>query len=228
VRKLFIPDEGYVIVDADLDRADLQVVVWEANDDELKQIIREGVNVHTENAKTIFGSCTEAQYKQAKAGVHATNYGAMPRTLAITLGITIKEAEAFQKAWFKAHPGIWEWRVRVEDSLQTTRMVRNRFGYRRYYFDRIESLLPEALAWIPQSTVANVINIGMRRVYDTIPEAELLIQVHDSIVYQCKKEQADDVIARVQKALEVTVPYDDPLVIGTGSKVSDVSWGDVA
>jgi DNA polymerase I-like protein with 3'-5' exonuclease and polymerase domains len=106
-------------------------------------------------------------------------------------------------------------------------MVRNRFGYRRYYFERIESLLPEALAWIPQSTVANVINIGMRRVYDQVPQAELLLQVHDSIVFQCPKPNWEDTTRQVLKCLEVTVPYDDPLVIGVGCKVSDKSWGDV-
>jgi len=226
IKHLFIPDEGMMLVDVDLDRADLQVVVWEAGDEALKQAIREDVNIHEANAKDIFGTCSETQYKQAKMGVHATNYGASPRTLAIALGITVKEAEHFQKAWFGAHPGIWDWRTRVEESLQTTRMVRNRFGYRRYYFDRIESLLPQALAWIPQSTVANVINIGMRRVFDTIPEAELLLQVHDSIVFQCNVEGGKQIVDRVCEALLVTVPYVDPLIIGVGAKTSLVSWGD--
>lgn len=229
VRKLFIPDEGMMLVDCDLDRADLQVVVWEADDEELKNILREGVNIHTENAKTIFGvsTPTEVQYKQAKMGVHATNYGARPRTLAIALGVTVKEAEAFQKAWFKAHPGLWAWRERVENSLLTTRMVRNRFGYRRYYFDRIENLLPEALAWIPQSTVANVINLGMRKVFDSVPAAELLLQVHDSIVFQCPLESYLETTQAVIEALRVPIPYSDPLVIGVGAKASAVSWGDV-
>ncbi len=227
VRKLFIPDDNMILVDVDLDRADLQVVVWEADDAELKQIIREGVNIHTENAKTIFGSCTDKQYKQAKMGVHATNYGASARTLALALGITVKEAEDFQRIWFAAHPGILTWRNRVEESLQTTRMVRNKFGYRRYYFDRIESLLPQALAWIPQSTVANVINIGMRRVLDLIPQAQLLLQVHDSIVFQCSINGWHDTTKRVCEALKVVIPYDDPLTIGVGAKASVVSWGDV-
>lgn len=228
VRKLFIPDEGMILVDVDLDRADLQVVVWEADDTALKEAIRAKVNLHEQNAKDIFNSCTETQYKQAKMGVHATNYGASARTLAIALGITIKEAEDFQKAWFGAHPGIWKWRTQVEESLQTTRMVRNKFGYRRYYFDRIESLLPQALAWIPQSTVANVINIGMRRVFDQIPEAHLMLQVHDSIVFQCSIDGWKETTRRVCEALQVVVPYDDPLTIGVGAKASVVSWGDVA
>jgi len=221
LRYLYVPDAGYIIVDCDLDRADLQVVVWEADDPELKQVLREGVDVHTENAKTI--GCTRPQ---AKAGVHATNYGAKPRTLATTLGITVKEAEAFQKRWFEAHPGIKEWHQRTEEALWANRMVANRFGYRRYYFDRVEGLLPQALAWVPQSTVGIVTNLGMLNIHKKLPEVQLLIQVHDSLVMQLPEDRIEELLPQVIDCMKVTVPYDDPLVIGVGAKISPVSWGD--
>jgi len=151
VRKMFIPDPGMIIGDFDLAQADAQVVAWEANDEELKAIFRDpSADLHAENAKTIFGKLTDKYRKLAKAGVHATNYGSGARTLASALGITVHEAERFQRRWFEAHPGIKEWHQRTLHSLQTKRMVTNAFGFRRYYFDRIEGLLPEALAWVPQ------------------------------------------------------------------------------
>lgn len=227
IKELFIPDPGYLIADTDLDRADLQVVVWEANDEDLKAKLRAGADIHLENAKDIFGE-SQGKVKRplAKAGVHATNYGASARTLARALGITVKEAEYFQSRWFAAHPGIQDWHDRVLDSIQTTRSVSNKFGFRRYYFDRIEHLLPEALAWIPQSTVAIVTNRGLKNVSNNLPQVEVLLQVHDSLVWQTKIATFQIVRPLVRKELEIVIPYDDPLIIPVGLKISATSWGD--
>lgn len=222
VRKLFVPDPGNVIADVDLDRADLQVVVWEAGDKDLKQMLREGADIHSENAKTLGIS-----RQLAKSWVHGTNYGGSPFTMARTCGVTVKEAERMQRRWFAAHPGIHQWHRRTEESLMRTREVRNRFGFRRYYFDRIESVLPQALAWIPQSTVANVINIGWQRVIEKLyPEVEVLLQVHDSLVLQWSWRKDREIRPKVRDALLVEIPYEDPLTIPVGLKTSLTSWGD--
>ena len=99
VRELFLADQGMVIGDIDLDRADAQVVAMESGDEELKQMLREGVDIHTENAK-VLGVTRD----QAKQGVHAVNYVVTARTLAATIGITVHEADLFIHRWFAAHP----------------------------------------------------------------------------------------------------------------------------
>jgi len=220
LRNLFIPDDGWILVDMDLDRADAQVVAWEADDEELKQMFREGVDIHAENAKVL--GCTRSQAKQA---VHATNYGVGPRTMASILGITVKQAEEFRKRWFEAHPKIKEWHRRVERELQTTRQVRNKFGYRRMFLGRIDGKLPEAIAWIPQSTVACVINRALVNIATTFPtsEVQVLLQVHDSLVMQVRNT---DILPRVKRAALVKVPYDDPLIIPVSFKVSKRGWGE--
>lgn len=229
VKKLFLPDSGYIIVDCDLAQADAQVVAWEANDNELKAIFRDPTaDLHSENAKTIFGQLTKRNRQLAKGGVHATNYGAKARTLAAALGVTVHEAERFQRIWFSAHPGIKTWQNEIDMQLATTRTVANRFGNRRYYFDRIENLLPEALAWIPQSTVALVINRALVNVdRNLIDRVEPLMQVHDSLVLQVKKSAYPAVLPELKRNMEIVVPYDDPLVIPVGIEASDKSWGDV-
>jgi len=80
VRKMFIPDPGYLIVDADLKSAEFYVVVWESGDLLFKQMLREGVNTHRENAKLLGLSYTEA-----KSFIYTTNYLATPRTYAMLL-----------------------------------------------------------------------------------------------------------------------------------------------
>lgn len=229
VRKSFIPDPGKYFWNADLDRADLQVVVWEADDAELKQMLREGVDLHKENAKVLFNltsvsQVTKAQREFAKSFVHGTNYGGSARTMAIATGSTIHQAERAQHLWFSAHPGIKEWHRRTEAALQTTRSVTNRFGYRCVFFDRVEGLLPEALAWIPQSTVACSINRSMAQIVDTFTpeEVEVLLQVHDSTAGQADFSIPPEAIV---KAALVTIPYADPLTIPLSIKTSTESWG---
>jgi hypothetical protein len=225
VRKWFCPDPGYTMFDVDLQQADAQIVAWESDDEELKEIFRNpNLDLHDENCKSIFGKLTKQGRQLAKAGVHATNYGSSARTLARALGINVAMAEAFQRKWFGAHPNIRKWQQRIEHQLQTTKTITNKFGFRIRYMGRVEGILPEALAWIPQSTVARVINEGLNNLE---PHSEVisLIQVHDSIVgqfrhsfYPRRKE--------IRDALTVIVPYDDPLIIGTDIDCSKKSWGD--
>ncbi|MGH9428477.1 MAG: DNA polymerase, partial [Terriglobia bacterium] len=117
IRKMFVPDPGYDFFNLDLDRADLQVVVWEADDQDLKQALRLGVDMHCFNALEMFnikgipaeelveshpnyherrGQIGEDKRQKMKSWVHGTNYGGGPRTMAINCGLVIKEAEAMQ------------------------------------------------------------------------------------------------------------------------------------
>ena len=222
VRKLFIPDPGYTFFDMDLDRADLQVVVWEADDAELKAMLREGVDIHTENAKLLGIS-----RQLAKSWVHGTNYGGSPRTMAINCGIPVHQAERMRSRWMSAHPGILKWHQRTEASLRG-RMpnVSNRFGYRRYFFDRTEGLLPEALAWIPQSSVACLINRAWVNLYENFSECQVLIQVHDSLAGQFPTHRKEECLRKLRELSSIVIPYEDPLIIPVGIKTSETSWGD--
>lgn len=238
VRKLFKPDPGYILFDVDLAGADAQIVAWEAGDAPLKKAFRDyaagvGEKVHCINAKTIFGGkagpkgTIDPYYTRAKMGVHLTNYGGTERTCAAALKITIREAEEFQRIWFREHPDIKRWQDSIWRALQTTRSVTNPFGFTRHYFDRIErSLLNEALAWIPQSTVAIVINKAWINIDNNVPDAEILLQVHDSLVGQVPIKLWPMVKPELLKNLLIPIPYDDPLTIPVGLKTSAVSWGD--
>ena len=222
VKKLFVPDPGKILMDWDLARADAQVVAWEAKDEELKQILREGLDIHTENSK-LLGITRHL----AKQWVHLTNYGGSPYTAARTCGITVHQATEMQQRWFSAHPGIPRWHKRTEAQLKKTHSVSNKFGYVRYYFGPVGDLLPEALAWVPQSTVAITINHGLIALDETLPTVELLLQVHDSLLMQTKAENWPRIHSQIKQRMEITVPYDDPLVIPVGCKWSAKNWGEV-
>ena len=241
IRKLYLPDEGRVFWNADLDRADLQVVVWEAQDRELMQMLREGVDLHVENAKVLFGlvagqTVTKAMRGFAKAFVHGTNYGGSAATMATATGVTVKQAALAQTRWFQAHPGIKQWHMRVLSEITTTRMIKNKLGYRWVIFDRLETAFTEALAWVPQSTVACIINQGLVNIAENLPNSaivrdeivtytnpETLLQVHDSLAGNMPVGFDPKLI---QDQLLVELPYDPPLIIPASIEISPVSWGD--
>jgi DNA polymerase-1 len=219
IRDMFVADEGHVLVSMDLVKADLHVVVWESGEEELAEMLANGVNIYKAAAGVI-----GMPYKKAKSFIHGTNYGGSYRTMARTQKITEKEARAAQDAWFKKYPGIRRWHKRVEEQLLNTHSVSNMFGYRIIFFDRVDGLLPEALAWIPQSTVACVINRVWRRLVETAPEVNVLLQVHDELLMQVREEDLESAVEKIKEASKVVVPYPNPLTIPSELKVGK-RWG---
>jgi DNA polymerase len=247
IRSMFVPDPGYTFFDGDLDRADLQVVVWETDDLMLKAALQMGADIHLMNSFVLQRKEpppleelveTHPKYRDhrgplklvrefAKVFCHATNYGGGARTVAANTGRTIHDIDRAQKLWFGAHPGIKTWHDRIKSQVNKFRFVENRFGYRWYIFDRIDSVLPEAIAWIPQSTVSIVINKIWMNIYEGIPDVQVLLQVHDSLCGQFPTRRKEKLMPLIKLAGKVLIPYEDPLIIPFGLKTSEVSWGEV-
>jgi DNA polymerase-1 len=232
LRKMFSPDPGYVLFDVDLERADAQFVAWDSQDTTLMDIFTRAktdhsIDIHTENARSIFGDpVTKANRNLAKAYVHATNYGAHAGTIASLINITKVQAQQHIDKWFFAHPAIAEWHRSTNRKLQTTRTINNIFGYRCIWFDRLEGVLPEALAWQGQSGTAIVCAKAMLAL-DKLPYIHLNLQVHDSIVFQIRKEDYPDKLLEIRAALEISAPYpNSPLIIPWSAKASTHTWGD--
>lgn len=234
VRKLFIPDPGYLLFDADLAGADAQVVAWEADDEDLKSAFRAGLDVHSKNAEDMWGSsftklegvARDKKRKQCKSAVHGTNYGGSPRTLATILGWTVHEASSFQSRWFSLHPGIKRnFHGKVDAALNSSKTVWNPYGFRRVFFDRPANCFPEALAWIPQSTVAITTYLGAQRLEQRFPAVEILLQTHDSLTFQIPFSNIPSE-EEIKETLRVETSYPDPLYIPWGLSKSEKSWGD--
>ena len=132
IRRMFVPDPGYTIVDADLSGADAQVVAWEADDEDLKTAFRAGIKIHVHNCRTMWPhqhkDMTDDEiksespfYRKAKAGCHAVNYGASENALVHRSGWERKFAQEFIERWFAAHPNIKKWHKRYQDYLYGSR-----------------------------------------------------------------------------------------------------------
>src|SRR5215510_4079235 len=235
IREMFQCDEGYIMFEGDLEGADAQVVAWEADDDVLKEAFRKRVDVHALNAEMLWGpefSRLEKDSRpwrqkrqQTKKSVHLTNYGGSDRAIAMAMGWTIHESQTFQRRWFSIHPGIKERIKRTEAGLKHRNSVTNAYGYSRIYFDRPDNCLTQALAWVPQSTVAIACFDGILQLIDRHPQVEPLMSVHDSNLFQIPLDKVPPE-GEITKSLTTITPYGDPLTIPWKLKKSTVSWGD--
>lgn len=232
VRSLFIPDPGMTFFDIDLSSADLRIVVWESDEPEFKAMLKEGLDPYTEIAKEFYNDRTitkkDPRRQTFKSFAHGTNYLGTAKGLAERLGLGVHEAEKTQKWYFGRFPKIKKWQDDLKDQVYKRRMVQNVFGYRCYFFDRIEgTIFNQAAAWIPQSTVACLINRAYVKIYEELPEVQVLLQVHDSLAGQFPTHLGDWAVKQIVSKAEIELPYPgDPLVIPVGVKTSTASWGD--
>jgi DNA polymerase I-like protein with 3'-5' exonuclease and polymerase domains len=245
IRKMFVPDPDHFFVNIDVKQGDAQVVAWEAQDEKLMDLfeaqrrgeLRDGkpIDIHSWNALDVFsglalndsGRVPYYYRKISKSGVHGTNYAGSAYEIAHRLGIKLNQMQVFQHRWFHAHPAIPRWHKSTELELMRTRSVTNILGYRRIFFGRVSELLPEALAWKPQSTVALVINAGIRNVERTYPFVQTLLQVHDSALYQVHRDYfTPELREGMIRCHLIELPYKRPLTMGVDLEWSETSWGE--
>lgn len=273
LRSCFLPDPDHALVEGDLARADAQVIAWEADAHDLKAALVADEDIHSTNADLLYAHTRRGSrfvrvreinpramhtngmsYRDnAKRYVHATNFAGRARTLASVLSLAEQHISDCQQWWcHERHPAIGQLHRRVDFDLKSRKnpVIFNRFGFRRLYVggDRQSNLLGQALAWIAQSTVAVVINTGLRQLDPdalsdiiacddfpswgrrdrAVPEFDYLLQIHDSILGQVRlRDLNDTLIRRFDAALAVIVPYDDPLIIGREIKWSTHNWGEM-
>jgi len=236
VRKIYVPDPGYEIFDKDLSKADLRIVTWEADEPEMKAMLREGKDPYVEIAREFYNDPTitktrpdgseNPKYRTFKSFAHGTHYLGTPHGLSARLGISVHQATRTQSWYLGRFRRIAEWQKEFSNSLRSRRYVQNIFGYRRYYFGTVdEATCREAIAWLPQSTVALYINRIWMNVFERYPHIQILLQVHDSLVGQYPMHRRAEALAQLDEASQIVLPYDDPLIIPSGTKTSSISWG---
>lgn len=241
IRKTFIPDSGKLIFDVDLTGADAAVAAKECGG-AYWQAIQSGRKINVEILEYCYPEIyakwkaappelkdvvREPAYTKGKNCHYGTLYVGSPKGISASAAIPIGIVARMQPWFFNKFPEIKAWHNRKQEELYSTRGVRNAFGYRVIYFDRLDGLLPEAVNWVCQSTVAIVCQRGSLILKREFPEVELLLQVHDSLVFQLPKNKVH-ILPQIRDRLNnIPVPYKpEPLIIKWGMKWSSKSWGD--
>lgn len=207
MKPFFIADPGYLMVNFDLSQADWRVVAYLAQDFNMIDALEKKKDIHRRTASMIFnkpedqisnvdgsapqfGSGEHSERFWGKKTNHSMNYDISPNEFALQMQIPLHQAKTLRSKYLSGYPGIegtfWE---SIRNQLSKNRTITNLFGRSYMFLDRWGSdLFKAAYAYIPQSTVADVINRwGLLYIYyrqDLFKEIELLMQVHDSILYQ--------------------------------------------
>lgn len=145
----------------------------------------------------------------SKRGGHLTNYVGQPRSNAKNLHVSVEVMTNFQRVYMTEFSGIKRYHTDVARKLQTESIITTPLGRKRHFFGRnyADDILRKGVAYIPQSTVGDILNFGMWMIWKHLPEVELLAQLHDAVLIQYDDDHGveQDVIQRARDLMTIAV-----------------------
>ena len=213
IRKVFVPEDGYVFLDADYSQIELRVLAHMSGDEKLIQAYKEAQDIHRLTASQVFhvpfDEVTPLQRRNAKAVNFGIVYGISSFGLSQDLSITRKEAAEYIEKYFETYPKIKSFLDGMVEEAKEKGYVSTMFGRRRPVPELKSSNFMQrsfgervAMNSPIQGTAADIIKIAMNRVYGRMAQeglkSRLVLQVHDELLIETKKEE----IAAVSRILE--------------------------
>ncbi len=234
IRKVFIPEEGYTLLDADYSQIELRVLAHMSGDENLIQAYREAQDIHRLTASQVFHvpfeEVTQLQRRNAKAVNFGIIYGISSFGLSQDLSITQKEAKEYIQKYFETYPKIKAFldgcvrdakekgyavtmfgRRRPVPELKSSNFMQRSFG------ERVAMNAPI------QGTAADIIKIAMMRVDRRLKReklrSRLLLQVHDELLVETHESELDRVRVILEEemrgAAELSVPLETDMKQGS-------------
>jgi len=251
LRKIFVSDPGFKLLGIDLEQAESREVGWQCGvlfGDWSYLDAAYGGDLHTLACKLIWPQLGWTGEKKAdrtiadrifyrgfsyrdmaKRGGHGSNYLGTPFTMARHLKVPTKLMETFQSAYFTAFPGIPRWHRWTAQQLQQSRLLVTPFGRRRHFFGRPndDATLREAIAFVPQSSTGDRMNLGLWRIWKYMRDrVQLIAQVHDAVYFQFPEHLDENEIAREALALiDIRLQHNGHELIVPGEAKSGWNWG---
>ncbi len=226
IRKMFIPKEGHVLVDADYSQIELRVLAHIAGDTVMQNAFISGMDVHTVTAAQVFGvapeNVTSLQRRHAKAVNFGIVYGISEFSLAEDIGVSRWEAKDYIDSYLAHYSGVREYMKNVVVDAREKGYTSTMYGRKRYIpelsasnFNIRSGAERIALNTPIQGTAADLIKLAMIRVENALntyyPDAKLLLQVHDELIVECPKEMAEDVAELVSREMQAVAQLNVPL-----------------
>ena len=237
IRQAFVPKEGCKLISLDYSQIELRVVAHMAGIDALIQAFHDGADIHAITASQVFDVPIERMEPMVRRKAKAINfgiiYGISAFGLARQLGIEQKEAKVYIEAYFERYPGIKDYMERLKAECRKSGMVETLFGRRihlpgindknhmtRNYAER------QAINAPVQGTAADIIKRAMIRVPQALQKkklkAEMLLQVHDELLFEAPVLEVDGVIEIISQVMEnavgpavsLSVPLDVEVGVG--------------
>lgn len=247
LREIFIADPGQKIAYIDLHAAESKGVGYISGDPAFIQACNEG-DAHTVVARLVWTNLPwtgdikkdkkiasgtpfyrdNSVRDMAKRGGHGTNYYGTPPTMSMHLKMPVDVVAHFQAEYFKAFPGIKKWHQRVITALQTTGKLITSFGRERIFFGRPDdnSTIREAIAFEPQSTIADILNLAAYKVQSKWHggAVKCMAQLHDAILVSYDETREDELLPQILEEMVIPVPCHGETMIIDVEAESGWNW----
>ena len=233
IRKMFIPAEGCVLVDADYSQIELRLLAHMAGDEAMIAAFRSGGDFHAETAAKVFhvapDQVTHEMRRQAKAVNFGIVYGISAFSLSQDIGVTVADAKAYMEAYFATFPGVRTYMDAIVERAREQGYVETLFHRRRDLPElkssnfNLRSFGERVALNMPiQGTAADIMKLAMvavhRRLKAELPAARLVLQVHDELIVECPETEAERAAALLKEEMERVVTLSVPLT-------ADAHWG---
>ena len=217
IRKVFVPEDGYVFLDADYSQIELRVLAHMSGDEKLIQAYKEAQDIHRHTASEVFhvpfDQVTDLQRRNAKAVNFGIVYGISSFGLSQDLSITRKEAAEYIERYFESYPRIKGFLDGLVEEGKEKGYVTTMFGRRRPIPELKSSNFMQrsfgervAMNSPIQGTAADIIKIAMNRVYRRLKDenlkSRLVLQVHDELLIETYKEEIPQVSAILEEEMK--------------------------
>ena len=234
IRKAFVPSEDSVLLSSDYSQIELRIFTHMANVETLVEAIKNGLDIHTKTAMDIFHVSKEEVTSNMRRIAKAVNfgilYGISSFGLAENINTSVGEAKAFIDHYFEAYPGIKNYMDEVVKEAYKNGYVKTLLNRKR----TINELKSNnkmirnqgermALNTPIQGTSADIIKKAMNEVKLAFEEnnlkSKLILQVHDELIIDCKKDELELVTKLLKDIMENTIKLRVPLEV-------DIHYGD--
>ncbi len=240
-RRAFIAEFGYQIVSFDYSQLELRIVAHIANDKKMTEAFQKGEDIHTRTASEIFevspDKVTKKMRRQAKVLNFGIIFGMGAMGFSRASGVDRTQAKEFINKYFAEFSGVARYMEEIKNQAHRQGYVSTIFGRRRPFLD-IYSTMPQiqagaeraAINHPTQGTAADIVKLAMNKVYDWMhksfksDEIKMLLQIHDEIVFEIKKNLVKNVVSEIKQIMENITQLKVPLIV---EAKSGNNWEDI-
>jgi len=231
IRQAFIAKKGHQLISADYSQIELRLMAHISGDPSLLQAFAQNLDIHKATAAEVWGTSIDDVSSDMRRNAKAINfgliYGMSAFGLTRQLGIDHKSAQEYIDRYFKRYPKVKDYMDNTRTKAKEQGYVETLFGRRLYLPDILSSQIPRqraaertAINAPLQGSAADIIKLAMiqidRWLQDAGLSANMIMQVHDELVFEVAESKVDEVVAMIKHYMTEVVHIDVPLLVSVG------------
>ena len=227
IREAFVPDKGNILISADYSQIELRIMAHLSKDKNLTHAFNNNLDVHSATASEVFGVSLEDVTQDHRRSAKAINFGLMYGMSAFgltrQLDIPRAEAQKYLDTYFERYTGVKDYMANIKAQAKEDMFVETIMG-RRLYLNEINAAnglrrqaAERAAINAPlQGSAADIIKKAMIDIDafldKEMPEVKMIMQVHDELIFETPKKNAQEVLSIMKDMMEAAVKLDIPLI----------------